>query len=51
MELIKLETEKINKIRECLVGEYIGTWNKPKEYFSKLKEIDIELELRMQNNN
>ena len=46
MDLKKLKTEKIKEIRNCLVGEYIGEWKKPKQYFVKLKELDSELKAR-----
>ena len=46
MDLKELNTEKIKQIRECLVGEYIGEWKKPKQYFDQLKEIDTELKAR-----
>ena len=46
MDLKGLTTEKIKRIRECLVNECIGEWKKPKRYFDQLKEIDIELKAR-----
>jgi hypothetical protein len=46
MDLKELKTEKLKQIRECLVGEYIGEWKKPKQYFNQLKKIDAELKTR-----
>lgn len=43
MNLKGLATEEIKQIRERLVGSYIGEWEKPKQYFDQLKEIDTKL--------
>lgn len=47
MDLKELSIEELEKIREELVGKYIGEWNKPKEYFEQLLDIDCEIRKRL----
>ena len=43
MGLVGYTKEKLIELREALIGEYIGTWNKPQSYFKKLEEMEQEL--------
>lgn len=47
MDLKELSIEELEKIREELVGKYIGEWNKPRQYFEQLAEIDYETNKRI----
>lgn len=43
MDLVGYTKEKLIELRETLISEHIGTWNKPQSYFKKLEEIEQEL--------
>ena len=43
MDLKNNTKEELIRIREALIGEYIGTWDKPQSYFKQLEEIEHEL--------
>jgi hypothetical protein len=47
MDLKELTIEEINRIKDILISEYIGEWNKPLLYYSQLKQINNELKSRL----
>ena len=43
MDLVGWTKERLIELREILISEYVGIWNKPQSYFKKLEEIEQEL--------